>query len=563
MSAARADPPPITTSNYSLDLFQGEVTTASRVIGLAGAYTALAEGCEGEYSNAASPSVRVPYSLGQWDYDVCLGFTNPGAFAGNDFENRGAEYRDEPTRFTNSVTINAGLSLQYGTVGVTVVYDQIRFGLDTAVTQATDSVVINRVTASVSNAFADDQLLIGVGFRSATFELDQQVNGNDESLLSSGGASLQVGAIIKPKRLPIRIGATLRTELDVTDIRGTSTGGADGMSQLVTQTNAQGQPVTTILPSRIIVPWEVEVGGAIELGRRPLNPRRLVTAYEEDEIRARYEKARIARAKKNTAAVDAAPEAARETVRRRTERAELEEEAREDKAIDQEIDALTEIQKKQARLWDRHEMLLLLGLLVTGNTPNAVGISDFLAQRQIPSGLNIVVSLASRSRPKPFAIGSSCAAGRTSSPRVTRMRFHASTSPRASTFAFSNSTRGESSAKIRGAFASRAISPRAISTTASRSENITDSLFFSRGDHVHLEIAPVGHREPCVHRELREIAFGQKQNVVDDFFARRDFAVAVVPRELDELEHIERSVRFLFSKERANPRLARSSAIGA
>jgi hypothetical protein len=389
---ALADPPPITTSNYSLDLFQGPVTTASRVIGLAGAYTALAEGCEGEYSNTASPSVRVPYSLGQWDYDVCLGFTNPGAFAGNDFENRGAEYRNEPTRFTNSVTINAGLSLQYGGVGVTVVYDQIRFGLtDTTVTQATDSVVINRVTASVSNAFADDQLLLGVGFRSATFELDQQVAGNDETLLSSGGASLQVGAIIKPKRLPIRIGATLRTEIDVGDIQGTSLGGADGTSQVVKQQNGTST-TTTILPSRIIVPWEIEVGGAIELGKRPLNPRRLVTTFEEDEIRARYEKMRVARVRRVIAAIDAEPEAAREALRRRLELAETAEQEREDQAMERELDALVELQKKYARLADRREMLLLLGLVVTGPTPNAVGISDFLAQRNIPSGQNFVVS---------------------------------------------------------------------------------------------------------------------------------------------------------------------------
>ncbi len=387
----RADPPPITTSNYSLDLFQGPVTTASRVIGLAGAYTALAEGCEGEYSNAASPSVRVPYSLGQWDYDICLGFTNPGAFSGNDFENRGANFQSLPTRFSNSFTFNAGLSLQYGTFGVTVVYDQIRFGLSQDVAQATDSVVVNRVTASLSNAFADDQLLLGFGFRTGTFSLDQQVSGNNESLLSSGGAGVQVGVILKPKRLPVRVGATLRTEIDIGDIRGTSIGGADGKSQVVVQTGTT-QTTTTILPSRIIVPWEIEVGGAIELGKRPLNPRRLETIHAEDDIRARYERARLERARKNAQAIESAPASTRESVRRRTEVAELAAQAAEDKAMDKELDSLVDLQKKQARLWDRDETLLLIGLLVTGNTPNAVGISDFLAQRQIGSGENIVVS---------------------------------------------------------------------------------------------------------------------------------------------------------------------------
>ena len=321
-----------------------------------------------------------------------MGLTNPGAFSGTDFENRGSNFQTLPTRFSNSVTFNAGLSLQYGTFGITVVYDQIRFGLSEDVKAASDSVVINRVTGSLSNAFADDQILLGFGFRTATFTLDQQIGGNDESLFSSGGASVQVGVIVKPKRLPVRVGATLRTELDVGDIHGTSLGGADGQSQVVTQTGQNGTTTTTILPSRIIVPWEVEIGGAIELGKRPLNPRRLETTHAEDEIRAHYERTRLERAEKNARAIEDAPKATREAVRRRTEVEELATEADEDAAIDKEIEVLTELQKKQARLWDRDEMLLLIGLLVTGNTPNAVGISDFLAQRQIASGENIVVS---------------------------------------------------------------------------------------------------------------------------------------------------------------------------
>lgn len=370
---AAADPPTIQNSNYSLDLFQGPVTTASRVIGLAGAYTALAEGCEGEYSNAASPSVRVPYSLGRWDYDICLGFTNPGAFAGNDFENRGANFQSLPTRFTNSFTLNAGLQLQYGTVGFTVVYDQIRFGLENLNTS--DSVIINRVTASISNAFLDEQLLLGVGFRTATFDIDQ----NGQTLLTSGGASMQFGAIVKPKRTPIRVGATLRTELDV------ATAAADGTTQKVGD---------AFLPAHLVVPWEIEVGAALELGRRPLNPTRLDTSATEDAIRARLERARIARARRYAREIDAEPEKTREAVRRRSEIEELALEAAEDKNLDKELDTLVELQKKHARLWSRHEILLLVSIVVTGNTPNAIGISDFLStpQRDIASGNNIVVS---------------------------------------------------------------------------------------------------------------------------------------------------------------------------
>ena len=356
-AVARADVPPITSSNYNLDLFQGPVTTASRVIGLAGAYVPLAEGCEGEYSNAAAPSVRAPYSLGKWDYDVCLGFTNPGAFAGNDFENRGANFATLPTRFSTSVTINAGLELQYGPVGVTVVFDESRFAIDnTSNSSDSSSVIVNRVTGSISNAFLDDQLLLGVGFRTATFDADR----NGQTLLTSGGASTQFGAILKPKRTPLRLGATLRTELDV------PTAAADGSNK---------QVGNAFIPAHLIVPWEIELGAAIELGKRPLNPPRLDTSATEDAIRAKYEKARIARVRSGT-----------------TERAENTVEKTEDKEMQEELDALDELQKKYAKLWSRHEVLLLVGLLVTGNATNAVGISDFLAQRFVHSGDNIVVS---------------------------------------------------------------------------------------------------------------------------------------------------------------------------
>jgi len=381
---ARADAPRISSSNYSLDLFQGPVTTASRVIGLAGAYTALAEWCEGEYSNAAAPAVRAPYSLGKWDYDICLGFTNPGAFSGVDFENRGSGLDSLPSRFSSSFTVNAGLEVQYGTVGVTVVYDQIRFGLQQA---TSDSVVINRVTGSIANAFLDQQLMLGIGFRAATFELDEQVGTDNEPLISSGGASMQVGAVLAPKRSQLRLGATLRTELDIGDIRGTKT---IGDSQAV-DCDANGQNCK-ILPSHITVPWEIEVGAAIELGKRPLNPPRLDTSHAEDVIRARYDDARVARAKKHAATIAAAPEARREAVRRGLELEELSTEAREDAAMNKELDALTDLQKAQARLWDRRRMLLLVSVLVTGNAPNAVGISDFLAQRDVASGQNVVFS---------------------------------------------------------------------------------------------------------------------------------------------------------------------------
>ncbi len=375
--------PAITKSDFGLDLFQGPVTTASRVIGLAGAYTSLAEWCEGEYSNAASPAVRAPYSLRLWDYDLCLGFTNPGAFAGTDFENRGASYSSLPTRFSNSVTYNFGLQVQYASMGVTVVYDQLRLSLEeTSRSQSQiGQVIINRVTGSIANAFLNGQLVIGGGFRAAAFSLDEQIANVSDPLLSHGGAGSQIGVIVKPKNTQFRVGATVRSEITASNVHGTS--------QLSDGSQVIGGK---ILPSHIVVPWEVEVGAAMELGRHPLNPPRVDVQYAEDAIRAQYDQKRLERAAAYDRAIAAAPEKNRERVRRGFELEELAIESREDGEIREALRTIERAQAAQARLWDRQQVLLLASLLITGATPDSVGITDFLTQERTLSGQKTVLS---------------------------------------------------------------------------------------------------------------------------------------------------------------------------
>lgn len=388
-SSARADTvPAITNSDYGLDLFQGPVTTASRVIGMGGAYTALAEWCEGEYSNAASPAVRPPYSVGKRELDICFGFTNPGAFAGNDFENRGAQFSSLPTRFTNATTFNLGLQLQYGPFGGTVVYDQLHVGLEQSNGKSDISAVIDRVTGSLASSFSNDQLLIGVGFRTVAFNLNQVtgdgnvVGGNETTLVSRTGAGTQVGVIWKPRTLPFRLGATYRSELVVREIRG--------ISELPDGSQVAGN---RILPNHLTVPWELEIGTALELGRRPLNPPRVGDAVLEERVRGRYDERRLARATSYAEEIAKAPEPMRERVRRGLELRELRLQDEEEAAMGREIDAFLRAEKAQAALWDRHQMLLLASVLVTGPSPNSVGIADFVAQRRASSGENTVLSV--------------------------------------------------------------------------------------------------------------------------------------------------------------------------
>src|SRR5207244_3250320 len=52
---------PILTNDYRIDMYQGLVLSANRVIGLGGAFVAIADGVEGSAMNPAAASARTPY----------------------------------------------------------------------------------------------------------------------------------------------------------------------------------------------------------------------------------------------------------------------------------------------------------------------------------------------------------------------------------------------------------------------------------------------------------------------------------------------------------------------
>jgi len=81
------DGSPITTSNYSVDLTRGVVISTSRVVGLSGAATSLAQGVEGGLQNPAAVAYRGPQWPDWYDYWLAFGITYP--FQSGDFYNSG------------------------------------------------------------------------------------------------------------------------------------------------------------------------------------------------------------------------------------------------------------------------------------------------------------------------------------------------------------------------------------------------------------------------------------------------------------------------------------------
>jgi hypothetical protein len=117
----------LTTNDYNIDLYQGPVLASTRVIGLAGAYVAIAEGTDGLNQNPASPAVRVPYSFDHFDFDLGLGLSYPSVLRNTDFFNTGEDRAEViATRDQDILFLNLAGSFQFGSWG---------FGLSTELQQ--------------------------------------------------------------------------------------------------------------------------------------------------------------------------------------------------------------------------------------------------------------------------------------------------------------------------------------------------------------------------------------------------------------------------------------------
>jgi hypothetical protein len=393
LSAPAAGAEPIRNSNYTLEYYQGPITSASRVVGLAGAFTALAEWCEGEYSNAASPAVRPAYSLDSFDYDVCLGFMLPGAFGNYDFENAGVD--SGPSRFQQSASINLGLQLVYGRFGVTVDYDTYNLlvpgiqGVAGAVTGGgllellQNRLNINRFTSSVATSFVDGQLLVGVGARAAIFHDTTDTSQGTASTFRASGAGVQVGVIWRPRSLPLRLGGTVRSDISITDIN------SDAITTLPGGGRVSGG---RILPSKVVLPSELELGAAFEFGARPFNPEWFDPAPQDDFVRARYQRLELERAEVHAKELEAARPGERARRRLEIERAEERASAEDDALMTKELRRLAEQRKARTDLWSRQTAVVMASVLVTGGVDGATSLTGFIDRQLVPYGSSTTVS---------------------------------------------------------------------------------------------------------------------------------------------------------------------------
>jgi hypothetical protein len=395
-AAAHADGPlgangeRITTSSYSIDLYQGPVSAGNRVIGLGGAYVAIAEDVDGDLQNPAAPGVRPFFSVEQFDYWLGLGLTFPTRLSSIDFFNSGSE-----TGFRGSsdkpLFLTPAANVQWGTFGLGATIELSTYGFENGSaapsTGAQTSLEVGLQTYHVqlANAFLDGQLVVGVGWRHVTMSLDAALaDGDTQNLFDTSGSGIELGLVFRPNLAPYRLGAAFRSAIDTQPSFSRSLLPREDGDIVVENAGA-----TLYLPERVSLPWDVNLGAAVQLGRRPLNPisRTVQQVTEREALMFRLRQ--IDRDEERQRRLAAAQS---ESERRQIER-ELGQEERRD------VERLARVRADVRQALEdsfaevgRNYLLLSASVLISGRVFDAVGVESFLDQRINRSGADVVLS---------------------------------------------------------------------------------------------------------------------------------------------------------------------------
>ncbi|HEY1955517.1 MAG TPA: hypothetical protein VGH28_07890 [Polyangiaceae bacterium] len=341
----------------------------SRILGLGGAYGGVAEGIDGATSNVAAPAVRATYSGLHVDYDLTASITFPGSFSSTDFENRGSLPRGSANA-SDFVYGNAGALVQVGPFGAALTLDATSYTLESP-NQNTINFRLLRAHAIVAWAFLKYQLVVGVGIQGVTMNLASSAI----PLAPPSGVGPEAGVLLKLDDQPWRLGVTARAPVS---------GGVSG-----DQTALSGK----ILPSSVVAPGEIEIGFALQLGPRPLNPRWIDPSGELAPLREKVEAARDARKKTDDAEVAKLPAGApREALQRKLEARERAIRRVEDQRLDTEEKRIREEHDARFANWPRPRLLVVADALITAPVSNAVAVSSFLDQTNESYGASWTVS---------------------------------------------------------------------------------------------------------------------------------------------------------------------------
>jgi len=375
---------PITTSEYSLDLFQGPLFAGSRVTSLAGAYVAIAEDVDGDLQNPASPAVRPFFSYTHFDYWLGFGLTFPADLANMDFFNSGSK-TNVPNPPKSFVFFTPAVNLQWGETGI---------GLNLAVQQYALSppaegqrrgitATIPTMHMQIAHGFLHNQFVAGVGVRYITMTVNSP--DNEGFLFRSSGPGFEFGAVYKPENVPLRLGVAYRTPI-VTQASYSENLLPNANGDLIL-TGANGTSI--YLPKAVASPWDFNFGFATQIGARPINPpwREDEEQIEQQTLERRLRGLARERAR-DKAVASARTNAEQDAIQRQFEK----DEAEDDRQLQIELLKVKTLIERQLTEMNRYYVMLAASMLVTGSVENAVGVESLVNQSVNRSGLHVVAS---------------------------------------------------------------------------------------------------------------------------------------------------------------------------
>jgi hypothetical protein len=374
----------------TIDLFQGPVLAPSRATGLGGSFAAYAEGVDAIASNAAAVAVRMPYSLNWFDFDLTVGVSFPATFRRTDFDNDGQvgfTYKD-------FLFYTLGGQVQIGPWGLGVLADFQRYDVRPVTSTGTNlqgNETLGRLHALLGRSFLGGLVSVGLGVRAVTLSIDTTQSDRQKNQLTMNGVGPEVGLLIRPDYEPWRLGATFRAQVN----------GRIGDSDA----SPNGAGMTFAQPASIALPFELELGAAIQVGPRPLNPRWLDPHEQEERVRRQIEDDRLLRQAAQEADLERLPDDGQRAARK--DQLDYQENfirREEDEQLERAREVLSLERKARYANWPRERITVLLELLVSGPAPRgAVGLESFFAAQLgnntsmapsvlIPSGQDISYS---------------------------------------------------------------------------------------------------------------------------------------------------------------------------
>ncbi len=247
--AQTASFPPIADRNFNIDLFEQPAIGSPRLIGMAGAINAVAEGAAGLYTNPASAAIRPETRSDKFAWNVYFNSYIPAD--GQDSNNNGQAV----SSYHRSLLGAAGLLFQYGAWGLSL---DGGYTAHEIAPQAGGGLGVRSLIAHVTLArtFLDQALSVGLGVRVGGLNVYTLMG--SQQLFTRAGASGEVGAVWMPKDRSFRLGASgglpiytgaIQYQCDPDDCSG------------------------YILPNDAIVPWDATLSAAYRFGWTPWNHR--------------------------------------------------------------------------------------------------------------------------------------------------------------------------------------------------------------------------------------------------------------------------------------------------